>query len=167
MGTWIGAGVVVVALLTTTGCLGLSKVSMSSGDRAQTKTITVRADGKMPEEMFYHGMAQSVGGAFGAIGGAVGAAMAEDPKAQIIATMKSNNISLPSIVQAEFVKAMQAQSEFRVAGDGTVADAEMVLFINRYGLSQSTGFSGLYPLLNVSASLRKPDGRSFGNAPIT
>lgn len=49
---------------------------LSLADRAQTKTITVRADSKMPEEMFYHGMAQSVGGAFGAIGGAVGASMA-------------------------------------------------------------------------------------------
>lgn len=158
MRSWIRTVVLGVAMLATVGCVGLSSVKMSSADRAQTKTITVRADGKMPDEMYYHGMAQSVGGGFGLIGGAVGAAMAEDPKSQIIATMKSNNISLPSIVQAEFAKAMQAQNEFRLAGDGVTADAEMVLFINTYGLAQSTGFSGLYPLLNVSASLRKPDG---------
>lgn len=158
MRSWIRAGVLAVALLATTGCAGLSKVSMSSADRAQTKTITVRADDKMPEEMVYHGPAQSVAGAFGAIGAVVGMSMAEEPKAQIIATMKNNNISLPSIVQAELVKAMQAQNEFRLAGDGMAADAEMVLFINVYGLGQSNGFSGLYPLLNVSASLRKPDG---------
>jgi hypothetical protein len=158
MRSWIGAGLLGVAVLATVGCAGLSKVSMSSADRAQTKIITVQADDKMPEEMFYHGMGQSVAGAFGAVGAVVGASMAEDPKAQIIATMKSSNISLPSIVQAEFVKAMQAQNEFRLAGDGMAADAEMVLFINVYGLGQSTGFSGLYPLLNVSASLRKPDG---------
>lgn len=147
-----------VALLATVGCVGLSSVKMSSADRAQTKTITVRADSKMPDEMVYHGPAQSVAGAFGIIGAVVGTSMAEEPKAQIVATMKKNNISLPSIVQAEFVKAMQPHNEFRLAGDGMAADAEMVLFINIYGLAQSSGFSGLYPLLNVSASLRKPDG---------
>lgn len=158
MRSWIGTGVLSVAVLAMVGCAGLSSVKMTSADREQTKTITVRAEGKMPEEMYYHGMGQSVAGAFGVVGAVAGMSMAEDPKAQIIATMKSNNISLPSIVQAEFIKAMQAQNEFRLAGDGMAADAEMVLFINMYGLGQSTGFSGLYPLLNVSASLRKPDG---------
>jgi hypothetical protein len=149
----------IVAATMASGCAGLSSVEMSPANRAQVKTIKVRADSKMPEEMFFQGRAQSVSAAFGLIGAVVGEAMSSDPKAQIIATMKSNKIDLPTIVQAEFVKAMQSQNGFRVVDGQSSADAEMVLFVNTYGLGQTQGFSSLlYPLMNVSASLRRPDG---------
>ena len=86
-------------------------------------------------------------------------AAADDPKAQIKATMNKNDISLPTILKTEFEKTMRSQSQFRVAEGQTSADAEMVLIVNTYGLSQSQGFSAvLYPMINVSASLRKRDG---------
>jgi len=159
MNNALQAAVLMVGVAVVSGCAGLSSVDMSSTDRAQVKTIKLRADSKMPEDMFFQGRAQSVSAAFGLVGALVGEAMSSDPKAQIIATMKKNNIDLPTILQAEFAKAMQAQKEFRVVDGQSSPDAEMVLFVNTYGLGQTQGFSSLlYPLMNVSASLRTPDG---------
>jgi hypothetical protein len=43
--------------------------------------------------------------------------------------------------------------------DGQAADADLILAVNVYGLGQTQGFSSLlYPLINVSATLKKPDG---------
>ena len=148
------ASMVVAAIVALAGCAG---VQMSPADRAQIKTIKIRADDRMPNDMFYHSRAQSVAGAFGLVGALVGLASASDPKAQIIATMKANNIQLPIILQAEFSKAMQSQKEFQVVDGDSSADAEMLLVVNLYGLGQSHGFSSLYPTLTVSATLRKPD----------
>ena len=148
------ASTVVAAIVAMAGCFG---VQMSPADRAQIKTIKIRADDRMPNDMFYHGRAQSVAGAFGLVGALVGLASASDAKAQIIATMKANNIQLPIILQAEFSKAMQSQKEFQVVDGDSSADAEMLLVVNLYGLVQSHGFSSLYPTLTVSATLRKPD----------
>jgi hypothetical protein len=148
------ASTVVAAIMATAGCAG---VEMSPADRAQIKTIKIRVDDRMPNDMFYHGRAQSVAGAFGAIGALSGLASSSDLKAQIIATMKANNIQLPIILQAEFSKAMQSQKEFQVVEGDSSADAEMLLVVTSYGLGQSHGFSSLYPTLRVGATLRKPD----------
>lgn len=159
MRSWITASVLTLAVVVSFGCAGLSKVEMSAADRAQTKTIKVRADDRLPEDMYFHGRAQSLSmGLGGALGGIAGMAMAGDPKTQIAATMKGNNINLPTILQSEFAKALQSQRDFQAVDEKSPADAEMVLIVNLYGLGQSDGFSGLYPMINVSASLRRPDG---------
>jgi len=155
---WI-KGLVSMATILMTGCAGLPSVDMTPADRAHIKAVTIRVDEKLPEEMFYQGRGQAMAGAFGAIGAVAGMAAAEDPKAQIKATMNKNAISLPTILRTEFEKTMRSQSQFRVAEGQAPADAEMVLIVNTYGLSQSQGFSAvLYPMINVSASLRKRDG---------
>jgi len=152
-------GLIVGAVILIAGCAGLPSVEMNPADRAQIKAVKVRADNKLPEEMFYQGRGQAIAGAFGALGAVAGMAAAEDPKAQITATMSKNNINLPTILQTEFEKTMRSQNQFRVVDERSPADAEMVLVVNTYGLSQSQGFSALlYPMINVSASLRKPDG---------
>lgn len=159
MGNDWNKGIVAIAMLLITGCAGLPSVDMSAADRVQIKAVTVRVENKLPEEMFYQGRGQAIAGAFGAIGAVAGMAAADDPKAQIKATMNKNDINLPSILRSEFEKTMRSQSEFRVAEGQSLADAEMVLIVNTYGLSQSQGFSAvLYPMINVSASLRKRDG---------
>lgn len=150
------AGALVATIATMYGCAG---VELSSADRAQTTTIKILANDRMPEEMFFHGKAQSAAGAFGVVGALAGMAMASSPKAQILEKMKEHNIQLPMILQAEFGKAMQSQQDFRIVDETSSADTDMLLTVNGYGLGQSHGFSKLYPILNVSASLRKPDGR--------
>ena len=159
MRTHLKRGLIVGAVILIAGCAGLPSVEMNPADRAQIKAVKVRADNKLPEEMFYQGRGQAIAGAFGALGAVAGMAAAEDPKAQITATMSKNNINLPTILQTEFEKTMRSQNQFRVVDERSPADAEMVLVVNTYGLSQSQGFSALlYPMINVSASLRKPDG---------
>jgi hypothetical protein len=159
MGNNWNKGLLSIAMILMTACAGLPSVDMTAADQAQIKAVTVRVDEKLPEDMFYQGRGQAIAGAFGAIGAVAGMAAADDPKAQIKATMNKNDISLPTILKTEFEKTMRSQSQFRVAEGQTSADAEMVLIVNTYGLSQSQGFSAvLYPMINVSASLRKRDG---------
>lgn len=182
---WIVACALIGAATDMVGCVGLPKVRMSPEDRAQTKTIVVRVDERMPEDMSFWGREQSLAVGLGAaagsaagyalagksktqgllLGGLAGGAVAaplyskiDDSKSQLLATMRESNINLPAIVQEEFIRAMRSQGDFGVVRNGAAADAEMVLIVNSYGIGQVHGFSSLYPSLNVSASLRKPDG---------
>lgn len=159
MGKHLNSGLVWIAVMLMTACAGLPSVDMNPADRAQIKAVKVSADNKLPKEMFYQGRRQAIAGAFGAIGAVAGMVAAEEPKTQIVSTMNKNNIHLPAILRNEFEKTMRSQGQFRIVDEQTSADAEMVLIVNTYGLSQAQGFSGvLYPMINVSASLRKPDG---------
>lgn len=150
-------GLLAFAMVTMIGCLGLPKVEMSAADRAQVKSVKINAGGRLPP-MSYPSKAQAVGGALGgAVGGLVASAIAGDPAEEVLAIMNANNIHLPSILAEEFSKAMQSQG-WQVADLNSPADAEMVLTVNYYGLSSPPFSSILRPSLNVSASLRKPDG---------
>jgi hypothetical protein len=152
------AGCVIAMVTMATGCVGLSSIELSETDRAQIKTVKIRADSKMPD-MFFHDERKSLAFSGGLVGAIVAQTMYNDPEAQILASMKNNKIDIPTIVRSEFSMAMQTQRDFQVVESHTSADAEMVLFVNVYGLGQANGFSSLlYPLLNLSASLRKPDG---------
>lgn len=149
---------VIVAVIMATGCVGLSSIKMRKADRAQIKTVKIRVDSTMPEMFFLHKPESLV-----FIGGWVGEltklAMSDTTKAQTLALMESNKIDIPTIVQSEFSRAMQTQRDFQVIESSTPADAEMVLFVNEYGLNQEVEFSSiLYPSLNLSASLKRPDG---------
>ena len=157
----ISATSLVAIALALAGCAGAPKIKMSKDDRESTKTIRIVSSVQMPSEMFFHGRAQSCAMA---MGGAVGAAVcgsqaAKEPKDQILDAMKANDISLPDIVRAEFRKSVTSRDLFTVAEGDQAADADLILAVNVYGLGQTQGFSSLlYPLLNVSATLRKPDG---------
>lgn len=150
----------VAIALALAGCVGAPKVGMSTDARERTKSIRIVSSVQMPSEMFFHGKAQSCAMAMG--GGALAAACPKSPKEptdQILETMNTNNISLPDIIRTEFQKAVTSRGLFAVAENDQAADAELVLAVNVYGLSQTQGFSSLlYPLLNVSATLRKSDG---------
>jgi len=154
------AGFLIGVALVLAGCVGAPAVKMSKDDLARTKTIRIVSAVQMPDEMFFHGRAESCAIALG--GGLASAACPKDskqPKDDILATMKANGISLPDIVRSEFQKTVTSRGLFTVAEEGQAADAEVVLAVNVYGLGQTQGFSKLlYPVLNVSASLKKPDG---------
>jgi hypothetical protein len=148
-------------ILAVTGCAGVPSVEMSSVDRGRIKDIRVRADSKMPEEMFFHSRTESFAAGFGGVIGAVAVQGASnESKAQIIRTMKSSNIDLPTIVKSEFQKALRARGGVNLASDNSPTAAVLTLTVNIYGLGQTQGFSSLlYPLLSVTASLRQPDGK--------
>lgn len=154
----LGTVCVIAAAIVTTGCVGLPSIKMREADRAQIKTVKIRIDSKMPD-MFFYGKPESLFFVGGGVGALVALAMSNAPKAQTLALMESNKIDIPTIVQSEFSRAMQTQRDFQVVESSTPADAEVVLFVNAYGLGQEKEFSSiLYPFLNLSASLKRPDG---------
>lgn len=154
----LGTVCVIAAAIMATGCVGLSSIKMREADRAQIKTVKIRVDSNMPDMSFHH-KPESLFFIGGWVGELTKLSTSNGPKAQTLASMKSNTIDIPTIVQSEFSRAMQTQREFQVVESSMPADAEMVLFVNSYGLGQEVEFSSiLYPLLNLSASLKRPDG---------
>ena len=154
------AGSLVAIALALAGCVGAPAVKMSKDDLARTRTIRIATSVQMPDEMFFHGRGESC--AIALSGGTAAAACPKDsktPQDDILAAMKTHGISLPDIVRSEFQKTVTSRGLFTVAEEDQTADAEVVLAVNVYGLGQTQGFSKLlYPLLNLSATLKKPDG---------
>jgi hypothetical protein len=147
----------VAALLVA--CAGAPTVSVSSADRAAIKSANVKAEVQVPADMFFHGRAQSFAAVGGVIGAVAGQAAAQEPKAQMLEAMKAKGISVSEIVKAEFVRAANAKGGMKFAEGASPADAELSLTVNVYGFGQTQGFSALlYPMMNVSATLKKPDG---------
>lgn len=150
---------IVGLLLLLTACGGVPTVSLSSTDRAQLRTIAVKPEVTMPQEMFFQGRAQSMGAAFGVLGALATQGAPNEPKEQVPLIMKKNGIELPAILRAEVEKAIQASS-LRVAAPGSKADAELAMQVSLYGYGQKNGLSNtVYPMLNVTASMKTPDGR--------
>jgi hypothetical protein len=148
---------VLAALLT--GCAGAPTVKMNAADKASIKSVSISTPPTLPDDMFFHGRAQS----FGVLGGLLGAALAEsaakEPKAQMIEAMKANGIDLPSILTAEFFSAAASRGLLTQAVPPATAQGDLSLAINVYGFGQTQGFSALlYPMLNVTATIKKPNG---------
>lgn len=142
-----------------TGCAGVPSVTMSAADRAQIKTVSMKTPATLPEDMFFHGRAQS----FAAVGGAIGSAMAQsapnEPKQAILQLLSQHNISVQDILKTEFSNALESQGGLKLQRGEEPANADMSLVINVYGFGQTQGFSALlHPMINVSAVLKKPDG---------
>lgn len=153
--------VTVSLLLLLTACAGLPSVTLSSADRAQLKTVSIKHEVTMPQEMFYQGRAQAAGAAFGLLGALATQGMANEPKDQIPIIMKKNQIDLPTIVRAEIEKALPAAS-LQVAAPGSKSDVELSLQVSVYGYAQKNGLSNtVYPMLNVSATMKTPDGKTI------
>ena len=139
-------------------CAGAPTVSVSAADRALIKTVNVKSDVAVPAEIFFHGRAQSFAAIGGVIGAVAGQAAAQEPKAQLVDLMKSNGISMQDILKQEFIRA-SSKGPITFAEGAAAPQAEVSLTVNVYGFGQTQGFSALlYPLLNVTATMKKPDG---------
>ncbi|MEJ2792739.1 hypothetical protein WAE56_04935 [Iodobacter sp. LRB] len=141
------------------GCAGGPTVRMSEADKANIKAVTMQAPPAIPADMFFHGRAQS----FLSVGGLLGAAMAEsvpkEPKEQLLETMKANGIDLSLIIKNEFFAASASRGLLTQADPGSMAQGDLSLTVNVYGFGQTQGFSSLlFPLLNVTATIKKPNG---------
>lgn len=147
------------AALLLTACAGAPTVSMKDSDRTAIRSVSIQPEVTVPAEMFLHGRAQSAGAVGGLLGAALASAMPIEPRTQIIDTMATNDISLQRILKAEFAKAANAKGRMTFAEGAADADATVALTVNVYGLGQTQGFSALlYPMMNVSASMKRADG---------
>lgn len=141
------------------GCAGAPTKNMTAEDRAAVKTVKVNPTVEIAPTMFYHGPAQSAAAIGGMIGAVIGAEAAKGPSGQIVAKLKENRISLPEILKTEFQRAASNSGTMIFSDNPATAEGELTLAINVYGFGQTQGFSPLlYPLMNVSATLKKKDG---------
>jgi len=142
------------------GCAVGPTVNMNAADRATIKSVTMNTPPTLPAEMFFHGKAQSLGVAVGGlIGGVLAAVAAKEPKAQLVDAMKANGIDLPTILKTEFFAATASRRLLTQADSTAAAQGDLTLTINAYGFGQTQGFSSLlYPLLKVTATIKKPNG---------
>lgn len=154
-GAKVALPIVMAVLLSA--CASNPSTTMSAGDRAAIKTVKINPAVQLPEKMFYHGRGQSIAMVGGAIGGAIAAATAAGPSEQIVAKMSASKISVPDILKTEFKRATESTG-LTVVDPAAASDAEITLQVNVYGLGQSNGFSSLYPMMNVSAVMKKNDG---------
>ncbi|MCE3605794.1 hypothetical protein LXA47_19615 [Massilia sp. P8910] len=138
-------------------CAGAPSITMNAGDRAAIKTVKINPAVQLPEKMYYQGRGQALAMVAGPIGAVIGASAAAGPSGQLVAKMADSKISVPDILKTEFQRAAEGTG-LTVVDPAAASDAEVTLQVNAYGLSQSNGFSSLYPMMNVSAVMKKSDG---------
>lgn len=96
---WGALTLVVSALLA--GCA--SSQALTKPDRESLQAVSINKDVILPEDVYYHGPAQTAAGALGgAVGAVVGLALAKEPKAKIKAAMKEAGIDVAQIVREQF-----------------------------------------------------------------
>lgn len=141
-------------------CAGVSPVSMKEADRAAIKTVAVEPTVTLPENMFYQSRGQALAGAIaGPVGALAASGASSEPKAVLLNLMKANDISVQQIVKAEFARAANARSRMTFSEGAGQPDASVTLTVNAYGFLPSPMFGAqMYPMLNVSAVMKRPDG---------
>lgn len=144
-----------------TACAGAPTVNLSDADRARVKTVSIKPEVTMPQEMFYQARAQGIGAAFGLLGALATQGAANEPKEQVPVIMKNNGIEVPNILRVELEKALRTSS-LQVVPPESKADAEISLQVAVYGYAQKNGLSNtVYPMINVSATMKSPDGKTI------
>ncbi len=142
------------------GCAGVSAVSATAADREKILTVRIDPAIAVPEKAFYHGPQQSVAAIAGVIGAILASPDAADAASKMTDVMHDQHEDISGIVLAEFAGPWEASTPVRFTSDPSApVDATMVLRINTWGIGQSQGFSPkLYPLLGISATLKRADG---------
>jgi len=159
----LSAAALFASTLLLTACATVTTVPIAEDARAHIHVVSVNASVNLPTDMTFMGKGQGTALLLGGplLGTLIASKTAEAPKAELIASMQANHIVLADIVAAEFAKeaSKKAGAIQFVVGDAP-ADARVELSVISYGVAQSQPLgSALYPLLNVSAVMKTPDGR--------
>lgn len=148
------------------GCVGAPTVSMGAADRLTIKVVSVSKEVQLPAQFNFHERGAGIGAVFGLVGALVEHAATsgnpvgpESNGSLILRALKNNNISVQDIVRTEFIKEATGRGSLKVVDTAVAPDAVLSLVINSYGLGRTHAFGEqLHPVLNVSASMKKPDG---------
>lgn len=152
---FIQYGLIFAMLALTAGCANVR--TLSAQDKANIQRVTLNPTVTINNDMYYAGPGQVL--AIGFIGGLVSEAVNRGPKATIQAVMQESKISLPDIVKAEFSREMQKSAAMQVTNNPSEAQADLVLNVDMYGLAKPHMLSStLYPIIHVTAIIKKPDG---------
>lgn len=131
--------------------------ALKESDRAAIATIAVSPEVKVPPEPYYFGPGSPLV-LFGAVGGAILAAMNVAPTEALTKLANDNGILIGEIVRDQMVDELRAAKRLGITSDG--ADAVLRLEVTLYGVSVPHGFSGEFvPTLRVRGELLAKEGR--------
>ncbi len=149
--------------LPLTGCGTVGTIPIGDDTRAHLHVVSVNPAVKLPDEITYMGPGQAAALMLGGplVGGLIANNSAATPKAQLASEMQAGHIVLGDIVAAEFAKQATDNAGPTKFVVGTApADAQIELSVNAYGVMHAQPFgTTLYPLVNISAVMKTPDGR--------
>lgn len=114
-----------------------------------------------PHDVYIHGapVAQTIAAGGGIVGAIAADTAAKAPKTNVIEFATANGFPVSEIVKSEFVRAASAKGAMQFSETESSPSAYLSLTINGLGFGQSQGLgSTMYPLLNVTATLKRPDG---------
>lgn len=156
-----------LALSTLAACGTVGTVPIADDARASLHVVSVNPVVKLPKDITYLGPKEMAAMVLGGpiVGGVIANGTAAGPKAALLAELDANRIAVGDIVAAEFAKQASGATNLTFVVDARPADAQVELWVNAYGIMHAQPFgSTLYPMLNVSAVMRAPDGKVLWQA---
>lgn len=161
------ASCVPFSALLLAACGTVGTVPIADDARARIHVVSVNPVVKLPKEITYMGPGQAAALMLGGplVGGLIANSTATTPKAALAAELDASHIAVGDIVAAEFAKKAGESTNMKFLVDAAPADAQVELWVNAYGIMHAQPFgSTLYPMLNVSAVMRTPDGKVIWQA---
>jgi hypothetical protein len=164
----LAAAALAVYTLLLVGCGTVGTVPIGDAARAHLQVVSVNPAVRLPDEMTYMGPGQAAALMLGGplVGSLIANSSAATPKAQLASEMQASHIALGDIVAGEFARqASDSAGPTRFVVGTAPADAQVELTVNAYGVMHAQPFgSTLYPLVNLSAVMKAPDGRVLWQA---
>lgn len=163
-------GIAVLGLLATASLLSACvapPVAMAPTARTGIHTVRVNPVVTLPPDMLYAGRAEGVAGILSGplLAAQAAAVTGSDTRAQLAAEMQAHHIALDEIVAAEFARQASAGTPMTFVVGGAPADAQVDLTVNAYGIAHAHSLgSTLYPIVNLSATMKGPDGKVIWQA---
>lgn len=144
------------------GCASAPSVSLADKDRQTLTRIQVQSEVPLPPyDVYIHGnpVAATIAAGGGIVGAIAADSAAKAPKTNVAEFAKANGFPLPEIVKSEFIRAAGARGVMVFSETEPQPNGILSLKVNAFGFGQAHGFgSTMYPLLNVTATLKRPDG---------
>jgi hypothetical protein len=153
---------ITVAASMLAGCAGMvPTVAIDEGQKARIKTVAVDPIVKMPPSIEFQGQGQGaaalLAGPFAAL---VDDRISAEPRARLTASMRKIDLDVSGVVSTGFAKEMSTRSGIAFATSTSVADAQVELSVNRYGLGRAQPVGAtLYPFFDVTAVMKTRDGK--------
>lgn len=146
---------VLFCLVVLVGCS--STVKLSPRDRENTRTIAL-PDRVLLGMPYHWSQGEAVSSSFGAIGAA--AALSDGAEqAALRRAAEREEVDLRQIILEEFESQIRGRQVFEIV-ERDKADATLEVDVPRYGLAVSSAFSsGMKPVLDIAARLKRSDGR--------
>jgi hypothetical protein len=144
------------------GCAAAPSVSIGEKDRQALTRIQVQSEVQLPpHDVYIHGdpIATTIASGGGVVGAIAADSAAKAPKTNVAEFAKANGFPLAQIVKSEFVRAAAAKGGMVFSETEPHPNGFLTLKVNAFGFGQAHGLGAtMYPLLNVTATLKRPDG---------